>query len=138
MRPSAAGRAVDILLALIFSSFVAVQYNDPDPLQWMGIYGAAMIAFGYDAWRGVKWWAPLAVAAVALPWAAYLFSRVVGTPGFPSFGVGQGMISSSVEETREMGGLVIVVVTMASLAVRARLRLSRRASAAGTPAPLRA
>lgn len=122
MTPSAPGRAADALLALIFASFVAVQYNDPDPAQWMGIYGAAMVACAYDAWRGVRWWAPLAVAAVALPWAAYLFSRVAGNPGFPSFGVGQGMISEPVEETRELGGLVIVMVAMASLALRARLR----------------
>lgn len=124
MRPSAAGRAVDVLLALVFASFVAVQYNDPDPAVWMSLYGAAMLAFAWDAWRGVRWWAPLAVIAVALPWAAYLFSRVAGMPGFPSFGLGQGMISEAVEQTRELGGLTLVTVAMASLSLRARFRLS--------------
>jgi hypothetical protein len=111
------GRLLDAVLALVFASFVVVQHNDPDPAGWMGIYGAAMAVFAWDAWRGAPRWAPLAVAAIALPWAAYLGLRVAGTPGPLDFGIGQGMLAPRVEETRETGGLVIVVVSMVALAV---------------------
>ena len=30
---------IGIVLALIFGAFAAVQYNDPDPLTWIAIYG---------------------------------------------------------------------------------------------------
>ncbi|MFT6865922.1 MAG: hypothetical protein ACJA08_000748 [Cyclobacteriaceae bacterium] len=38
-------RTIHIILAILFFLFAAVQYNDPDPLLWMLIYGSvAMIA----------------------------------------------------------------------------------------------
>ena len=32
-------KITSIILALIFIAFAALQYNDPDPLLWMAIYG---------------------------------------------------------------------------------------------------
>ena len=117
MRPSAPRRVIEVALALIFAAFAAVQYNDPDPLEWMALYGAAMGVCGWDALREAPRWAPISVAAVATPWAAWLGVRVARGEGPLSFGVGQGMLTQRVEETRELGGLVIVAVTMAALAV---------------------
>lgn len=32
-----------LFFALMYVYFIAVQYNDPDPLVWMGIYGFALV-----------------------------------------------------------------------------------------------
>ncbi|MCG8388879.1 MAG: transmembrane 220 family protein, partial [Cytophagales bacterium] len=32
-------KIIKLALALIFIAFAALQYNDPDPLLWMFIYG---------------------------------------------------------------------------------------------------
>ncbi len=37
-------KVVSLLLALLFTYFVVVQYNDPDPEVWMPIYGIAVVA----------------------------------------------------------------------------------------------
>ena len=37
-------KAVSLVLAILFSYFVVVQYNDPDPQLWMPIYGIAVAA----------------------------------------------------------------------------------------------
>lgn len=125
MRPSTPGRVIEVVMALVFASFVAVQYNDPDPLVWMSMYGAAMVVCAWDAVRGAPRWAPLAVAAVATAWAAWLGLSVARGDGPIGFGLGQGMLTQRVEETRELGGLVIVAVTMAAVAVGIARRRAR-------------
>jgi len=37
-------KVVSLLLAILFTYFVVVQYNDPDPEIWMPIYGIAVAA----------------------------------------------------------------------------------------------
>ena len=37
-------KAVSLVLAILFSYFVVVQYNDPDPQLWMPIYGIVVAA----------------------------------------------------------------------------------------------
>ena len=39
-------KVIQSILFLIFLSFAALQYNDPDPYAWIAIYGAiALISF---------------------------------------------------------------------------------------------
>lgn len=38
-------KTVRFILALIFLSFIVVQYNDPDPIKWTLIYGVPMFLF---------------------------------------------------------------------------------------------
>lgn len=38
-------KVIRIILFLLFSSFAALQYNDPDPYGWMAIYGAVAVTF---------------------------------------------------------------------------------------------
>ena len=102
-----------MLAAFLFS--VAVQYNDPDPIRWMLIYGLAALACILKLKGRLKWYLPAAVGATALAWAASIAPRVMGktTVGdmFQSF----EMINSVVEEAREMGGLLIVAAWMGLL-----------------------
>jgi hypothetical protein len=62
-----------MLLMFVFSA--AVQLNDPDPLPWMGIYGAAAAVCALETRRRTPAWAPVALALVALVWAGSIYYR---------------------------------------------------------------
>jgi Transmembrane family 220, helix len=104
--------------AFLFS--VAVQYNDPDPLRWMLIYGLAVLACGLKEAGWLRWYLPAAVSATALGWAASLLPRVLGRTTFAEMFQSFHMINTVVEEAREMGGILIVAAWMAVLAVVSR------------------
>jgi hypothetical protein len=98
-----------MLLMFLFSA--AVQFNDPDPLRWIGIYGAAAAVSGLEIRRRAPAWAPAAVALIALVWAASLYYRAHDVPISSMFAEWE-MRDLRVEEAREMYGLTIVGVWM--------------------------
>ena len=116
------GRIVSGALSLMFLGFASLQLNDPDPLTWISIYGAAAGITGVCAARGrIPWRAPAAVGAVALVWAAIGLPDAL--PGFSHreevFGA-MTMKYPGVEEAREMLGLLIVAAAMAGVALSER------------------
>jgi hypothetical protein len=103
-----------------FAAFTAVQWNDPDPVRWMLMYGAAAAACACALYRAVPWPAAAAVGAVALVWGLTLAPGVLAeAPGARLFSP-DGMMSPGVEEAREMLGLFIVAAWMAALVVAGR------------------
>ena len=113
-------RTVNALMALIFLTAVVVQYNDPDPVRWMAIYGAACLLSVMALKRRVHPAVPLLVAAVAVVWsAAIMFGGPGGTNYLHMFDEWE-MRSVSVEQAREATGLVIVAAWMAVLAARGK------------------
>ncbi len=66
-------RIVNGVMALLFAVAVAVQYNDPDPIRWMAIYGAASIVTLMTAARGrAPVFAAAVVGGIALAWGVVL------------------------------------------------------------------
>lgn len=112
-----------MLLAFLFSA--AVQYNDPDPVRWMAIYGAAAAICAAELWRRTRLGYPALVGAIALAWAASIAPRVLGVVRFGDMFAEFEMRNAGVEESREMYGLLIVAAWMAAVAVAARLRSAR-------------
>ena len=112
------------LMTVAFALSVAVQYNDPDPLPWMGIYGAALVASAWAALRprGYPWWFPAAVGAVALLWSSRLWPQVIGKVRLAELFASWEMKNARVEVAREAGGLLIVAVWMAVTAAAALLQ----------------
>ena len=111
----------NIVLAPVFLLCVAVQYNDPDPLPWMAMYGLAALACLLYVAKRLRWHFSAAIGVIALIWAATILPRVSGKP-IPwnqVFGTME-MISSAVEETREIGGLLIVAGWMLVLTLETR------------------
>ena len=102
----------------MFTFSVIVQYNDPDPLTWMAIYGAAAIACALSLMGRLPWWFAVAVGIVALPWAATIAPRVIGQVRFLDMFAEFEMKDLRVEESREMYGLVLVAGWMAVLGHR--------------------
>lgn len=109
-------RYVNVFMIVVFLLSVAVQYNDPDGLLWMAVYGlAAGLSAAYFFGR-LRWsWAAV-LAAFAAVWSVALYPRFAGrvTPGelLGAF----SMKSAAIEYAREAGGLLIVVVWMVVLA----------------------
>jgi hypothetical protein len=118
------------LLLVLFVFSVIVQYNDPDPLVWMSIYGLAAGACVYAYRRPAHWLWPGGLALVSGVWAATIAPRVLGRVAFRELFEAWEMKDLRVEEAREMGGLLIVAVWMLVLFCRAaRRRLTQRRAA---------
>jgi hypothetical protein len=109
-------KGVNRVMAVLFGIAAVLQYNDPDPLRWMAIYGAAGLAclFAGQLPRA----APAIIGLGALAWAATLAPGVVGRVSIGELFESYAMKSEPVEEAREMGGLLLVTAWMAVLAVR--------------------
>jgi hypothetical protein len=114
-------RTLNGLMAALFLVAVVVQYNDPDPLQWMAIYGAAcVIAAACAAGRRLPGLWPIAVAAIALVWAASIALRGPHSADYASMFAAWEMRSPGIEEAREATGLLIVAAWMAVIAAARR------------------
>lgn len=114
------------VMSLVFLLCVAVQYNDPDPVRWMTIYGLAMAACLLFVSGKLRWPFPVAVGVATLLWAASIVPHLIGKsiPMNEVFGT-MRMISEPVEEAREMGGLLIVSVWMLILLLALRKQISQ-------------
>lgn len=98
-------RIIFAVAFLVFAMFVAVQYNDPDPLVWMLIYGAVALlslaaAFNY--------FFPRTTAVVAI---AFLAATLWMSPNFLHTSLAAfssvGMMNERHELVREAWGLLI-------------------------------
>ena len=127
MKGSGFLRGMQWIMAAAFALSVAVQYNDPDPLRWMAIYGAACAVAVWAALRPRRypWWAAAAVAIAAFLWAAGWMRQVTGRVWIPELFASWEMKNARVEVEREVGGLLIVAVWMTITALIAVLRRPR-------------
>ena len=80
-----------------FLACAGVQFNDPDPVRWVLLYGAAAVtALAVTVGRPI-WVASLGVGAIAAVWGMSLL---------PSF-IAEGAVVTE-ELGRELGGLALV------------------------------
>ena len=113
-----AWKVADAIFLLMFVFSVVVQVNDPDPLTWMAIYGAAAIACLLSLMSRLPWWFAVITGLIALAWAATIAPRVIGQVPFLDMFAEFEMKDIGVEESREMYGLLIVGGWMAVLGHR--------------------
>ena len=106
---------VNAVMLLMFVFSAAIQFNDPDPLAWMCIYGAAAIVCGLAMRRKAPAWLPVCVAVTAFAWAASLLDDARGVPLTALFAQWE-MRDLRIEEAREMYGLAIVGIWMLVIA----------------------
>lgn len=109
-------------MLLMFAFSVVVQVNDPDPVRWMLLYGAAALACLFAFRRGLRWWFPAVVGVVALAWSASIAPRVLGKVPFLDMFAEFEMKNEGIEESREMYGLLLVGLWMVVLAARAAVQ----------------
>lgn len=116
-------RVADGIFVLLFAFSIVVQVNDPDPLRWIAMYGAAGIASLLSS--SAHWLFPVAIGTVALAWAATLAPNVIGQVPFLEMFEEFEMKNIGVEESREMYGLLLIAGWMAVLGHRAFWRRRR-------------
>ena len=95
------------VMAALFAICVALQYNDPDPIRWMLIYGAAMVISLLMPMKRDAAKLGLVVALIALVWAAMLILGIYDKVTFSDVFLKMSEKGGAVEEEREAGGLVI-------------------------------
>jgi transmembrane protein TMEM220 len=115
------------VMALLFFVCVGLQYNDPDPVQWMAIYGAAAFVSVMHAWRGqVPVAFPLVVAVAAVAWGVYIASHIHGRFEWHHLAESMHAGTPQIEESRETLGLLIVAAWMIVVAFAGGARAPSR------------
>ena len=99
------------IMLLMFVLSTVVQFNDPDPVRWVSVYGVAAVVCGLELRRRTPALAPAALAVIAILWAASIAPRAHDVPIGAMFAEWE-MKNLRVEEAREMYGLTIVAVWM--------------------------
>ena len=108
-------------MAALFAFAAALQFNDPDPVQWIAIYMAAVVvSLGVALRRRVPPAAMAALVLVAIVWAGAIALRVPSASEYRHMFDAWEMKTPSVEEAREASGLGIVAAWMIVLLVRSR------------------
>ena len=116
-------QAINLLFTLAFVLSALVQFNDPDPAQWIVIYSLAALVCVLGFFRSSTVWAPALVGAGALIWAVLLLPAAVQSNLELSLAAVFGsaaMKNERVEVVREIGGLLIVSFWMAYLSFRSK------------------
>ena len=122
---------VNGLMLVLFATAAIVQYNDPDPVLWVGLYGVAALACGlFMADRLPVWLAAVLTGGYVLG-GLYLLLPILGPEAFYD-STGREMMGV-METGREMMGLLIMAAWTGFLT----WRLHRRDPAATQSAPER-
>lgn len=109
---------INYLFLIAFLLSVAVQFNDPDTLLWILIYGAAAAVCIFYILKKIPWFIPASVGFLALVWALLLLPDVIhASDSLNNTFSSWEMNGLEVEETREMFGLLIVTFWMFVLSV---------------------
>ncbi len=111
-------RILNLILSILFVLFAALQYNDPDPWIWIPIYVyAATLCF--LAYRGKQYKkALIAGILVCLAYAVYLFLDKDGVLSWARDHEAESLVQTMkatkpwIEESREFGGLLIVLLAL--------------------------
>ena len=114
-------RVLNYLFAAMFFAMAGLQFNDPDPVYWVAVYGgAALVALSKALGRYSEFWAAVTIGGVV----AGLIFAVPGVLNFVDFGsideLFGDMTASKpyVESTREFAALMIVLIVLASYVKR--------------------
>jgi hypothetical protein len=114
-------------MAVLFLISAAIQFNDPDPLRWAAIYGAAGFACLAAGRFRYSWPLPSGVGLLALVWAARL-SPILPQVRLRDLARTMHAETPSIELGRELLGLVIVLAWMVVLVVDSRRKRPLRGS----------
>lgn len=112
-------KLLNLILSILFLVFAALQYNDPDPFIWIPIYLLAAFLC-WRAYKGIhhRWLYAVAIG-IYLLYAIYLVFDKNGVISWASEHAAESLVHSMkaekpwIEETREFGGLVILIAAMA-------------------------
>ena len=105
---------IHYLIAVIFITFAALQYNDPDPLLWMLIYGVVTLVAVLKVYLRQLNFKPLVTTFMVI-FALYslmyvpVFVEFLGNPDKSELFGAMKVTKSWIEGTREFLGLLIAI-----------------------------
>ena len=105
------------LFAVLFTVGAALQYNDPDALVWVIIYGIAATVSLLFAINKIGYILPLVLGVLAFVDFIYLYPS-----DFQGFDLNDGDIAT-VELGREAFGLLIISIVMFVFSFRIKIKL---------------
>lgn len=109
-------RFTNFFMIVLFALSVIVQYNDPHPIRWMLIYGAACVACVLFVVKKLNWAVAATIAAVSCGWALLKIFDLTRS-GFQHMFDEIHMIQTGVTGAREFLGLFIICAWLGTLAV---------------------
>lgn len=100
---------VNLFLAVVFTLFAAVQWNDPDILRWMAIYLLVAVVSGFAAFGRYYRYPILVGLGICLIWMASLVPDFIHwiRMGAPSITHEMKATQPHIELTREFLGLLL-------------------------------
>ena len=105
-------KVLAIVFGILFLVSAGLQFNDPDPLVWIIIWGLAGIIAIAVAFNRISYTIPLVAGILALVGFFYTYPEK-----FEGFEIGAGDMNN-IEEGREAFGLLIIAIVMLLLAFR--------------------
>ena len=109
----------NLFFCVVFILFAALQYNDPDPYIWIPIYGYAAVLCWFAFKKKYYPKAYLAGISVYLIYAIYLVFTKNGVLDWANEHHAENIVQTMkaekpwIEDTREFGGLMILIVVLA-------------------------
>jgi len=115
-------KIVSLILAALFFVSAALQFNDPDPLFWITIWGVSGFIALFAAFKKCNPWIILMVLAVCGYEAFHLFPAFWTwvSSGAPSIVETMQAESEYIEVVREFLGLLILIASMTFFYIRTR------------------
>jgi len=109
--------ALNWILAVLFTLFAVVQYNDPDPLAWIAIYVAVAVLCALTALGRAPRWALIAASVAAIIWMATLAPGMLDWAGmgFPNIAGRMTAETPHIEVVREFLGLLVALLALLHL-----------------------
>lgn len=105
-------KVLAIVFGILFLVSAGLQFNDPDSLVWIIIWGLAGIIAIAFAFNRISYTIPLVAGILALVGFFYTYPEK-----FEGFEIGAGDMKN-IEEGREAFGLLIIAIVMLLLAFR--------------------
>ena len=102
------------ILTVLFALFAIVQFNDPDPIVWVIIYGTVAAISGFAAMGKYNKNVILTVIGICIVWMLSLVPGVVDwfNQGMPSITGSMKAESPYIEYLREFLGLFIMFLAL--------------------------
>jgi hypothetical protein len=103
-------RYLYLFLFLMFAGFILLQFNDPDPLVWIALYGYIAILLAMAAFNRFNKFLIAAALLIYFAGTVYLFPSVIewlAKENGKNFMQSMNNEKMYIEETRECAGLAI-------------------------------
>jgi len=112
---------LNAIFLIIYLLCAAVQYNDTDAILWICWYlaaaGMCTVEFRLEPPR----WPPRVLAAISVAWIGTLLPSIVGQVSLEDIFTSISMKTNTVEQAREIGGLLLVGLWAGVLSYRGRV-----------------